>query len=750
MIRPLSLYATPRTAPQRRGGFMLLLATLVLTALTAACTDPQPPSVTTTNNGDLDAGNNGTPDADNNGNVEDTGNNGIPDIPVLDDAANNGFEPACSLEDSIAPNQLASEAFDAGTDYLAAQLYVCPDTSDWFRFDATAGQTILVYAEFNASFGDLDMYLYAEDSRVRDSAIAMSATADQSEFIPFEVPTTGTYFVEVASFEGSQNEYAMLIKVACSSDADCPTGRSCSLRGGYCNGAVDVTCGIDEGYEPNETTAQASPLTLGQSPVELSDLKLCPADEDYYRVTVPAQSGLEITLTHPGDNDVDVLLFGATGGFYGQGTPTATGELLPARFLPAGDYLILVDQVDAPAATRTSYSLSVALTTGTCTNDVECAGVPAREFCNTTSGACEGITADGTQPLGGSCDDDGDCTANAAGCYEGSVGAGDNVCTILCDDDQGCAALGASFYCIFPETLRGQGLCVDACSSDVECSDTFFCDVDSGRCESRRCVTDVDCRRAEEACVYADGGFGLTGYCLNYEASQDQTCGVGAAPDAGANGSSSRAGVLALTDGAGIFEGLSICDADEDWYAVDVPEAASNLSADVDFSGNGDLDVYILGADGEFYGFGTSGDANPEQALATYLTAGRYYIRVTQFPAETGDRTTEYTLTVNITAADCRTTMGACDDTSPLRIQCSEEAGACTPFDGMGAVDLGGSCDSDDDCVEGADFCFTFLGGGTANICTIFCTSAADCADIPNTECVQVSRRTAICIDPPN
>ncbi len=666
-------------------------------------------------------------------------------IPVLEPETP-PFMPACSLEDDLAPNQTPEGAFETGTDYDEEGFYVCGDTSDWFRFDAQAGQRILVFADFPPRFGDLDLYLYREgQTGDRDLAVAESESQNQQEFINTVLPETATYFVELASFQGSENSYRMFIKLGCNLDSDCPDGRSCFLRGQYCNGIEVPECGNNDGLEPNESASTATPLTFADNVATLEGVEICPEDLDYYALTVPDGAEVRIELDHANNQNVDVFLYNSDGVSVGTRADREGGETLTASFLPAGDYIMLADQVRDDSATQ--YAVSVTVTEGSCETAADCRGIGGREFC-VDSGACEGIAGDGDIELGEACDDDGDCDGDSDGCYEGAAGSGDNICTVACDGDEDCGAFGEGSYCFIVDRPTNFGVCRKGCSEDLDCSQATFCDTETGRCSSRACGVDEECTREDELCLWGDG-FQQRGLCLPMEEAAVMDCGVGEAPDVAENGSSSSGELLELTENAGFFENLGLCNEDEDWYVLELTNTSSNVTVDIAFEGNADLDVYIVGMDGREYGSGTSPDGNPEQALGTYLPAGRYAVRVNQFPGEDTDEAVTYSMSVNVGESDCRTLEGSCSGTEPLRLVCDEETGACAGLEGNGEVALGESCDTVDDCVEGASICWTRDGGGDGrNLCTHFCTSGGACSDVPGTECAaRLGRRdVGVCV----
>ncbi len=729
----------------------LFLGLLGLMLAASACSDDTPYQATA-EPGD-DAGmNNGEADTD----IEDDadaepdpdmgGNNGAPDLPIIEPDGGD-FEPACSLEDGLAPNQDPDSAAEVSTDVIETY-FLCADTSDWYVFDAEAGQTIVLWTNFDPNFGDIDIYLYEEGATGEDQQVADSTTPDRAEYIEYEVTTTGRYFFEVRSFEGTENSYTQVIKVQCGSDEDCPDASACHLRNRWCY-AEDraLSCGVDEGFEPNESAGTATPLDFSDNAVQLAGIGICPEDEDYYRIEIGPEQGLTAVLGHGNETEVDLLLFKDNGDFVAAGDRLRTGERLRAPFIAPGSYLLLVDMQNFRGAAPTTYDLEVTLEMGRCEADQDCTGLGGREFCDVESGTCFGIDSDGGQGLFEPCDDDGDCSPDTEGCYEGTPGSGDNLCTVVCSSaDDNCGDFQDGAYCQIIDRLADFGVCTPACSSDFDCSQNLFCDTEAGRCASRACAVDTDCAREGEACVYSDFGY-QGGRCLPYT-EPELDCGVGDAPDDGTNGSSSSAAPLTFDGNSAFIEGLSICDGDEDWYVMELTGDSTNLTIDVGFDGAADVDVYLFSEDGRSYGEGIEPDANPEQAVTTYVPAGRYFIRVNHFPVQNGDAEVSYNIQVNLGESDCRVLDTACDETTPLRIVCAEDTGACTDFQGNGEVEIGGTCDSFDDCNEDADLCFSFFGAGDGqNICTHTCTSQGDCADVEGTQCRPIRRGLGVCIE---
>ena len=286
-------------------------------------------------------------------------------------------------------------------------------------------------------------------------------------------------------------------------------------------------------------------------------------------------------------------------------------------------------------------------------------------------------------------------------------------------------------YCI--SFGRGPGVCFGSCSADEDCPLYYSCS-DEDRCEFYECGRDEDCgegqlcRRTEQQ---------NAGFCTSAPFE-------GCAEDDSfeANDTDSAAATLEDTE----VDGLLICDGNDDFFFFEVAEVGTELEVNVAFDGRVDIDVYIYDAAGRTVGAATEPDANPESAVAGYLDAGRYTIRVNQFPSEV-DQLTEYGISIETGSASCTVEGGECLDLFPLRIACDEEGGGvCRFLEGEGEVALGDPCDSSDDCVDEADFCWSYEPADEGrNICTRTCGDG-DCSDVPGTECQPFGRNFAVCL----
>ncbi len=111
-------------------------------------------------------------------------------VSFRDESAN-----ACANEDGFAPNQDINTAL-VFLQQWRTEAYICSGTQDWYRFTATAGDSI--YIEADGNFTDVDLYLWGDpDGDSSYNVIEQSAGFGFSEYIRETAPYTGTYFFHV-------------------------------------------------------------------------------------------------------------------------------------------------------------------------------------------------------------------------------------------------------------------------------------------------------------------------------------------------------------------------------------------------------------------------------------------------------------------------------------------------------------------------------------------------------------------------
>jgi len=690
-----------------------LAATAAVFALVAACNDERPnDDILPTDTGADDVGADASADASADAN------------PQLDVGLT-----TCSGEDQLSYNHDADTATDLGGAALDRDdLYVCEGFDDWYRIDAEAGQRIRASISFSHREGDLDLYLLPGSGTLElDSAVAQSATQEDEEAFAYEVARAGTYYVVVDGFEDASAAYAMTLAVSCASDADCADGLACSYLDGGCIEPLPPICG-DDADEVNDLPSSATVVDVTIDEQVLTGLAVCEDDDDWRVFELTEPTSIEVILSFDRDRDLNMGLFDDEGRLVQVAATTdQQPEVLRMPYLPVGTWYLVVDHNPTGLGNDVPYTLEVFVEAESCSSNSDCTS-NGRQQC--VDGGCVPYTPDEPAGPGGLCDATNDCE-DGLGCFQGEPGIDDNFCTTNCESNADCAGFDDG-YCL---DMFQTALCFDACSNDDDCPSLWACDTGSGRCELFGCATDADCADGQ-LCHRSEQQ--NAGFCTS-------TAFAGCAEDDEfePNDTNGSAELLELEDEV---RGLVICDDNDDWFAVEVAENGTTLEVEVEWDSSADVDVYVFDADGNTVGAATEPDANPEVAVASYLAAGTYYVRVNQFPGDS-DVATVYDISIGASSDACTTDGGECLGLNPLRIVCDDDSGACEFFDGDGSVELGGTCDSADDCDADADFCWAFeLASEGRNICTRRCGGDDNCSDVPGTVCQIFGRGFGACL----
>jgi len=665
----------------------------------------------------------------------------MPDAaPLPPDAA---APPACAEDDANAGNQDAAHATPVLVGFDRQDLYLCAGTEDWYAVTVEAGAFISVQLAADPAEADLDLSLVDAAGAV----LAQSATETGIESVGYLPEVAGTIYVRVVGgFRDVTANYRLSVQSLCRLDGECPAGQICSPLTAQCEALPGADCGIDD-HEENDRDADASPFALDAAgPVQAV---ICGADPDWYRVTVAAGDTLDVLLSFPGGEDLDLFVRNlSTGALVGTaaGDANTNPERLRLSHLAAGDYAVGVFfyEMDAGGTRDVDYRLDMAATPGQCASDADCTGGNG-PVCDAATGVCGPVPGAGGVEIGGQCGVSADCAGEAALCAGAGPGGADNYCTIECGgDDAECAALGDGAYCL---RSRGVSICAQACEADNQCSTTRRCQ--DGRCQRRsQCASNDDCGDDE---VCAPTPFGALLCQARPAAAQ---CGFDTLADGSVRADDDREHTADLPLGDEGLANQKICDDDLDWFRVTVPpeSAAFTLQVAASFRDGVDIDVYVQDAAGNTVGAAASADQTRELTDIAFVAPGDYFVIVDQYASDALDDST-YQVFARITGerTPCTVEGNECAGTEPLRMACNAETGACGAFQGNGEVALGSLCDSDDDCGAGAEACWTFEGAAGsqagANICTHTCGGDGDCADVPGTECVDF-QQVAVCLPP--
>ena len=633
----------------------------------------------------------------------------------------------CGNEDDLAPNQRLADAAPIEQMFRRDDLFICPDTQDWFRLDLAQGQTVTIELGADPPEADLDLVLLNDQEEV----LAESAGETGEESLTFSAPAEGAYYVRVEGYRMRATFYALSVSGKCQLDAHCPETDVCDRFEGRCIPLPAPECGADA-QEVNDRDHTAAPLPAPPTRVEGV---ICAADRDWFGLVAQDGDSFEILVSFEEGQDIDLfLLDAATGRIVDSATEDSrtNPERLSLSHLPAGEYRLgVVLSLGRDGSDRdVGYTVEVAGRSGTCEIDRDCR-TDQLPLC--VDGTCR--PAAPAAGLGERCGRDADCGGDAEFCYTGGPGGHDNFCTTSCRGPDECGALGENGVCV--PVARDRAVCFPGCRGDDDCGIFYACE--EGRCELRGdCRTDDDCAEGE-LCRPARTG--------------DRYCGLptppaecGADPDLEPNNVAQEASRISFNEP---LADLRICNGDDDWYALTVPEDKGGwtMSIGVEFRAGVDIDIYVYDRFGNRIGASTTPEQTEEFVELRFIQPGRYTVRVDQFDSDRLEDTL-YTLAAELidNQEACTIQGRECDRTSPVRPICDEQAGGCSNIEGEGQVPLGSPCDSQDDCVEDAQFCWSFEGNEYANICTHPCGGDDDCEGVPGTECVRVRGRFSVCL----
>ena len=646
----------------------------------------------------------------------------VPDTGVADSGTPDSGTQVCT-EDSLAPNHTAGEAaaVNVGDDFPSLQ--ICSGADDFFKITLTEGQRVSVGIYFSHAQGDLDMQIFAPGDLT--TPIAQGASATDDEVVGFQADVAGEYVIRVIGYEDAEAAYQLSVVAGCFVDSECTAPQVCDRRTNSCGAYVEAACGSDGANDPNGSNGQAVVLDLSSGSTTITGLSACVEDIDFFTFTAAAGDSFTVTLTPSATQDgFGMFLVDAAGQLY-PGQPWVTPAVADIPHLAAGTWYIVVitgQGVDE------AYELTVTKTAGACMGNASCIDSPIGPFC--PGGVCGPRVGNGLVALGGLCDDDSDCVPEAEFCYNVSTSADGFFCNITCEADADCAAIGAGAYC-----AEDRGVCDKPCNGNSDlCFDGGYCGATSNECLAGNCNFAAGCDAAGLECLWSPGA--IQGQCGTLAA---PTCGQGGVGEP--NDVAASATALTLANGTATAMG-SICAADADMYSFVITEPSS-VEVAVTWAGMADVDFVVFpDADVRASGVGFGTNPQDETASALFLAPGTYYVVVGPYSVGTTPDM-DYSVTLTVTAATCSAM--TCLDTQPLRQQC-DMSGACVDFAGNGAVALGGACDDLPDCVPEADLCFIGQTSVLNHMCSIFCTSDAECAAvIPGSVCFDLGIGTGGC-----
>jgi hypothetical protein len=165
----------------------------------------------------------------------------------------------CQL-DRYEPNNSDTQAFNAAVG-LYSKLTLCEGDVDWYALSLARGDRLGV---------NLDADPFAEDAFstvIKDSA---GRTVSSGRLLlSYVAPSAAKYFVVISSSDVFQPYDVTFLK----------------SRGTPCD---------DDALEPNDAASQPTQLNVSRQ----ADGVICPQDEDWFRVVVPANKGARAALSH--------------------------------------------------------------------------------------------------------------------------------------------------------------------------------------------------------------------------------------------------------------------------------------------------------------------------------------------------------------------------------------------------------------------------------------------------------------------
>ncbi|TNF35259.1 MAG: hypothetical protein EP329_06365 [Deltaproteobacteria bacterium] len=504
---------------------------------------------------------------------------------------------------------------------------------------------------------------------------------------------------------------------------------------------------------------------------------ICPGVNDVFQFTANAGDIVKINLitdvtdlsadTTPGVDDIDMYLYAGSiddaNEISGGSAATAAAiEQIVVTVDTTGTYYLVVEDYDGSAV---DYFLTFSTATG-CAKDADCGGsdicyvgiddenfVIAQECRAYTAPACGQGTAedstsshsDGTAVAFSSIATNGSFTGSICGddvdVYKFDLAAGDSLLGSLNATLTGNAIMLGTFVDA-DGNIAADAIVLDAetASGDfnslfVASAGTYFLYVDyltdgSATADvaytvnaqvASACKLDADCSGGTVCGMFTPSG--PVAVCVPEPA---DVC--------GSDNDNSQTHATALTSGTAVTTEV-VCDTGNDWYKVTV-DATSDISVTVTWTGEADLDVYFLSADGTPYGAGWYGDGS-ETVGGKNLPAGTYYFLVDQYTTDgSGTAGVAYSITATATAsaANCASD-AAClaggalsDDGDPtVDLVCNTTSGICEPpvSAGIGAVAPGAAC-FDAAGIAAAGQC-SMGGFCLVGTCTTECGVQADC-----------------------
>ena len=160
------------------------------------------------------------------------------------------------------------------------------DDEDWFEIVIPAEGTLDIDLAFDNGISDLDVDVYTQAGDFIDSSSGFGSTESLRLCV-----AQGSYLIRVYAFGAAENPYTLQY----STNAQTCDAGSCAA----------------DSLEEDDNLAQATAVDLDLGVFERTDLTLCEADEDWFRVELDNSELLAVDLTfvQGTTGDLDIHLF---------------------------------------------------------------------------------------------------------------------------------------------------------------------------------------------------------------------------------------------------------------------------------------------------------------------------------------------------------------------------------------------------------------------------------------------------------
>jgi hypothetical protein len=210
-----------------------------------------------------------------------------------------------------------NDSFDQASPLTDADLQICSGDDDWFRIEASSGDTLAVEIFFSHSGGDLDMELFHQNNLEQSLATGVSAT--DNERISRELEADGVYYLKVYGYNSARNSYRMTIDLTRGDD---PPPDECT-----------------DSFEPNDVTESAAVIQAGN----YEALRICEGDEDWFALELQAGQTVSVLVSFShASGDLDIQLLDVSQGNIDSGISVDDDESIEFTVSDAGTYYLKV------------------------------------------------------------------------------------------------------------------------------------------------------------------------------------------------------------------------------------------------------------------------------------------------------------------------------------------------------------------------------------------------------------------------